>query len=180
MLQDQNDQKRGSGKPVQPVTADAPYPPVKAGAENPQYARMLSLDLAASRSEMTSITQYLYQSWALSAEHMEVAETMRRIAVVEMHHLDMMGKLITQLGGTPRYAAMQRQPMAWNGNMVNYSRSLEMVMRNNMALEQSAIDTYRKQAAVIQDEHIVVILRRIIMDEEVHMRIFRRYLDTAR
>ena len=53
-------------------------------------------------------------------------------------------------------------------------------MRHNMALEQSAIDTYRKQAAVIQDEHIVVILRRIILDEELHMRIFRKYLDTAR
>lgn len=180
MLQEQNDQRRGSGKPVQPVAADAPYPPIEVGAENPQYARMLSLDLAASRSEMTSITQYLYQAWIFSAEHMEAAETMKRIAAVEMHHLDIMGELITRLGGAPRYAAMQRQPMAWNGNMVNYSRSLEMAMRYNMALEQSAIDTYRKQASVIQDEHIVVILHRIILDEEVHMRIFRRYLDEAR
>lgn len=180
MREDQIEAMHLSCQSVQPVFADGPYPPVEVEGPNLQYARMLAIDFASGKSEMTSVTQYVYQSWVLAPQFAEVAETMHCIAMVEMHHLDILGNLITLLGGNPQYyAAPARRPMVWNGNMVNYSQTVAMAMRQNMALEKAAIDTYRRQAAVIQDAHIVAILNRIIQDEDVHMRIFRKYLDAA-
>lgn len=180
MREDQIEAMRLSCRSVQPVFADDPYPPIEVEGPNLQVARMLAIDFASAKSEMTSITQYVYQSWVLAPQFAEVAQTMHCISMVEMHHLDMLGNLITLLGGNPQYfAAPARRPMVWNGNMVNYSQTVAMGMRQDMALEKAAIDAYRRQAAAIQDPHIVAILNRIIQDEELHMRIFRKYLESA-
>lgn len=98
---------------------------------------------------MTSITQYLYHSWTLP-DFDNAAPTLRQIAQVEMHHLDMLGVLIEKLGGNPKYQAVQNRPALWTGGMVTYNRTPAMAIRDNMALEQSAIDTYRKQLLVIR------------------------------
>ena len=55
----------GRPEPKRPVKADAPYPPLTVEGPNRQYARMLTMDLASDKSEMTAITQYLYQGWEL-------------------------------------------------------------------------------------------------------------------
>ena len=47
------------------VSAPVPYPPLTVDGPNPQIARLLGVDLASSKSEMTSICQYLYHSWVL-------------------------------------------------------------------------------------------------------------------
>ena len=141
------------------AAAPEPYPPLEVEGPNPQYARLLGIDMAGGRGEMTSITQYLYQ-----------------IAQVEMHHLDMLGVLIEKLGGNPKYQAVQNRPALWTGGMVTYNRTPAMAIRDNMALEQSAIDTYRKQLLVIRDTHVAAVIRRILMDEEIHLLLFKRLL----
>ena len=60
--------------------------------------------------------------------------------------------------------------------MVTYNRTPAMAIRDNMALEQSAIDTYRKQLLVIRDTHVAAVIRRILMDEEIHLLLFKRLL----
>lgn len=170
--------KKG-GRILTPVAADDPYPVIEVSGPNPQYARMLQIDLASGHSEMTSITQYIYDSWRLDPRFANVAETLRRIAMVEMHHLDILGKLIVLLGGDPKYMAVQQRPQVWNGNMVTYSRQFAAMMRDNILAEQMAIDTYARQAEIIRDEHIAALLRRILQDEYIHIELFRQYLDAA-
>ena len=75
------------------AAAPEPYPPLEVEGPNPQYARLLGIDMAGGRGEMTSITQYLYHSWTLP-DFDNAAPTLRQIAQVEMHHLDMLGVLI--------------------------------------------------------------------------------------
>ena len=50
------------------------------------------------------------------------------------------------------------------------------MMQNNIAGEQEAIRQYRKQIQIIQDCHIQEILKRIILDEELHIELFKKYL----
>lgn len=159
------------------VTADAPYPPLEVEGPNRQIARMLSFSLASDKSEMTSITQYMYQSWALSPSHAEWARTMERIAEVEMRHFQILGRLILQLGGDPRYAAPRRNRLVfWNGSMPSYNRTPQAILLDSLHLEEAAIETYRRQITLISDECVSLVLKRIILDEEIHARLFERCL----
>lgn len=160
------------------AAAPDPYPPLEVEGPNPQYARMLGMDMAGNRSEMTSITQYLYHSWMLP-EFDNAEETLRRVAMVEMHHLDMLGTLIEKLGGNPKYMAVQNRPVVWNGGMVTYNRTPAMAIRDDMVSEQMAIDNYRKQLLIIRDAHVAAVIRRIIMDEEIHLLLFKKLLASA-
>ena len=171
-------------RPTKPPEAPAPlyacsepYPPLKVEQPNPHYAQILKNSLASSKSETTAVMQYTYQSWVLAAEFSEIADTMRHISMVEMHHLQMLGRLIDLLGGTPSYCCVQRnRQFPWNATMVFYGRMVRQMMQNNIAGEQEAIRQYRKQIQIIQDCHIQEILKRIILDEELHIELFKKYL----
>lgn len=80
------------------VAADAPYPPLEVNGPNHQIVRMLAFDLASDKSEMTSVTQYMYQGWALDRAFAGIARTLERLAQVEMRHMQILGKLIRMLG----------------------------------------------------------------------------------
>ena len=159
------------------VAADAPYPPLEVNGPNHQIVRMLAFDLASDKSEMTSVTQYMYQGWALDRAFAGIARTLERLAKVEMRHMQILGKLIRMLGGDPRYAALRRgRPVYWNGGMVSYSRSPKPMLLDSFHLEEAAIETYRRQIAVVPDEGVSITLKRIVLDEEVHVRLFEQYL----
>ena len=78
-----------------------PYPPIHP-QKNPCYARLLAEDYAGVQSELTAIAQYLYQS-VLTQTEPALAKTLARIAQDEMHHLQILAKLIHALGGDPHY-----------------------------------------------------------------------------
>lgn len=157
--------------------APDPYPAIEVDGPNPHYAQMLKMSLASPKSETTSVTQYVYQSWVLQSEFPEMSEAMHQVAKVEMHHLDIMGRLIDCLGGTPSYSCIQRnRQMPWNGSMVFYARMVRQMMQNNILAEQDAIRQYSKQIQMIQDVHVKAILGRIILDEELHIHLFKKYL----
>ncbi len=158
------------------VSAPVPYPPLTVDGPNPQIARLLGVDLASSKSEMTSICQYLYHSWVLPSTADSADSLLKRIAEVEMHHYDMLGQLIVKLGGDPKYVAVQNRPLPWDARMVSYTRTPASAFRDDLMLEQAAIETYRRQAAAISDPHVVAVIRRILLDEEMHLLIFRRLL----
>ena len=169
----------GRPEPKRPVKVDAPYPPLTVEGPNRQYARMLTMDLASDKSEMTAITQYLYQGWELKKEYAEISDTLMRIAQVEIHHLDMLGQLIVLLGGDPRFLAPRNNRlMPWNGNMVFYSRMVKPMLENSLQKELSAAEGYLRQAQLIHDEHLSLILKRIAMDEELHVKILQQYCNS--
>lgn len=153
--------------------AESPYPPIKVEEPNLKYACLLQADEASDKSEFTSISQYVYQSWIFQACYKEIAHGIIKIAEVEMHHLDMLGKLIILLGGEPKLQSGYR---IWNGNMVNYTVSPVNMLKSSIMLEVAAIETYEKQINYIKDKYIVDILKRIVEDEQIHLKIFNNYL----
>lgn len=161
-------------------TAPKPYPPIRVERPNPRYVQMLQSNFASARSELTSITQYTYHSLVLGRTSPDIASTLHRISITEMNHLDIFGRLILLLGGDPRYCA-QRQgcPAAWNGNMVTYHTSLCDAIQSDLSLEQTAVHTYQYQASVIEDCYVCAMLNRIILDEQLHIRIFRQILENC-
>lgn len=80
-----------------------PYPEIKVQGENLYYAEILMDDFAGSLSEYTAIGQYLNHSFYSRKVVDDLANMWIQIAIVEMHHLDILAQLITLLGGRPVY-----------------------------------------------------------------------------
>lgn len=167
-----------TNNPQPPVAAKAPYPPLRVTEPNRRYAALLLQDIASQRSEMTAVSQYLYQHWILEHSGPEMAELLLRIAQVEMHHLDILGKLVVLLGGNPVFRC---NPLscnsAWNGNMLQYQSDLKQLLTHNISAETAAVNNYTAQAETIQDSCVSDILLRIAEDEKLHCNIFRSLLE---
>ena len=162
-------------------TAPGPYPTIRCNGPNPRYAQLLTIDFASSKGELTAITEYVYQSWMLVPENASAARAMQSVAMVEMHHLDMLGTLIAMLGGNPKYRSVSSQNIrtVWTGSMPPYCRTVRDAMKNNIRAEEEAIATYERHASVIRDPAVVAVLNRIIQDEKVRIKVFRSYLEQA-
>ncbi len=121
---------------------DLPYPPVEVTCPNPAALPILRNLYAGRRSELGAITQYCYQSFLLSGEREPIAKLLRDIAIVEMHHLEMLGRLICLCGGTPDFAGGRRQ--WWNGSFVSYRKdlcgALLLSLSDEVAAVEAAID----------------------------------------
>ena len=150
---------------------DLPYPPVEVTCPDPACVPILRDLYAGQRSELGAITQYCYQSFLLSGEREPIAKLLRDIAIVEMHHLEMLGRLICLCGGTPDFAGGRRQ--WWNGSFVSYRKDLCGALLLSLSDEVAAVEAYKKAACRIQDPKIQAVLQRIAMDEALHVQLLR-------
>ncbi|MDN5348143.1 MAG: hypothetical protein PWP65_1707 [Clostridia bacterium] len=149
-------------------SAPGPYPPVRVKGKNLDYARILMDDYAGFVSELTAITQYLHHHLTIAND--EVSRLLENISLVEMRHLEMLGRTIVLLGGDPRYENSGRS--AWNGNYVMYDTgNMCRQLEDDIAAERAAIANYRNHINMIDDPYIQAMLERIIQDEELHLKL---------
>ena len=158
-----------------PVAHSNWYPPGAVLEKNQQYAQILMADLASTASEMTTVHQYLYQSWTINDHHQNIRRVIQRIAVVEQHHFSIIGQLIHLLGGQPECRS-SRPNSYWCGNMVSYSCELPAILSDNARSEQFAAQAYAAQSKEIKDPHVSKMLARLSLDEKLHYEIFSDYL----
>lgn len=154
-------------------TLPIPYPDVQNVQPNPSTARLLLSDYAGPDSELTGITQYLYQSvCAARAGNSELSELLECLAMTEMRHLKLLAKTIAALGIEPRYVSYQKgRPMWWSSNTVRYESNPSRMIALSLAGEQAAIRTYRQRIGQIRDEQVRRVLERILADEEHHVQL---------
>ncbi len=158
-----------------PVTHSNWYPPIIVTGKNLQYAQILMQDLASATSEMTTVHQYLYQSWTISNEYKNIRSVIKRIAKVEQHHFSIIGQFIALLGGQPECRS-SKPTSYWHGNMVDYSCDIRTLLSKNTEFEQFATQTYAEQSKTISDPHIPKMLARLSLDENLHYKIFSDFL----
>lgn len=153
--------------------APSPYPPIRVSGPNPVYARILQTDYASADSELTAAHLYVYGSLVLAPECPEAAGIMHGIAVVEMNHLDMLGRMICQLGGNPRFQAQDRRGRMtpWCAAMLPYQTNLKNALQISIQGEKGAIAQYEKHMEMIREEDICVVIRRILEDEHIHLQL---------
>ena len=153
-------------------SSDMPYPPVKAEEKNPAYARVILDNVGGANSEMSAISLYVYNN-LMTESNKEIADVFRRISIVEMHHLEIFGKLAQQLGEEPRLWTQHGcKKIYWSPSYNQYPGDLRTLMRNVIDGEKAAISKYQHQISYIRDENITENLRRIILDERLHVEIF--------
>lgn len=152
---------------------DLPYPPVAAGEANPLYARAMLSNVGGSNSEITAVSLYFYNSLVAKKQYEQIASCFQSISITEMHHLDIFGELALQLGADPRLWERRNTGYRWwTPAYNNYPREIKTLLRNAIDGEKAAIRKYTRQQQLIKNDNIVENLKRIVLDEELHVQIF--------
>ena len=126
---------------------------------------LLNQDL---KGEHGAIIQYLTHAYAMGEG--EMACEIEAIAREEMRHLDWLAEVIVELGGVP---SLER------GSMRRDGESVADWMKNNVLLEEGAINQYKEHIKAIDDPKIKRLLQRILADEEAHHGNFQHFVDKA-
>lgn len=156
--------------------ANLPYPDVEAVA-NEKTAAILQSDYAGMESELTAINQYIFQHIVLESRQKIISVALREIAIVEMKHLDLLGTAIGKLGAKPAYISNNRY---WNAGNVKYLTGPKEILNINIQGELNAIENYKRHIGMIGQESVKKLLERIILDEELHVKVFRDLLSNFR
>lgn len=169
--------------------AAMPYPPIRVGGQNPQYATAMLDNMSGQNSELTAVGLY-FNVHLLTTGHNDVSEAFHHMNIVEMRHMEIFAKLAMQLGEKPRF--WSRQPRSgryiyWNPACIHYPNvqppgpkgaisqaSLRLILSQAIECEQAAIRKYMQQTTWIQDVNICDNLRRISADEQMHVDILTR------
>ena len=156
-----------------------PYPKIEIAEKNPTYANLIKKSYAGTISELTAVSQYTYQG--LVAKN-AIGNILKKIAEVEMHHLEILGELIVALGENPDFSINKKdKKLNWTSKFICTCNSIKEMLLEDIKNEEEAIRQYRKTANLIDDENIIAILNRIILDEEYHIQLllglYKKYVE---
>lgn len=165
---------------VNPILMALPYPPIQVTEKNQQYANLLSVNYCGYVSELSAITQYINNENRLASDHCPIAKTILGIAMAEMIHLQMLGELISLLGGNIHYIATYRdgRQLMWTPHHLKLPTDAKEMLQVNMESEKAAIEQYTMHMQLIDDPCVNAVLARIIKDEEYHLMILQGLLET--
>lgn len=156
-------------------TVNLPYPKPRIERPNVQHANILLKDYSGDVSEFTAINLYVYQHFVSDGEYEDYAELIGGISIVEMKHLELLGETIKLLGIKPMYIDNACPPgRLWTSRYVNFTTVIREMIIEDIQSEQKAIENYRYHITLIQDRYIRELLERIILDEELHVKLFKQ------
>lgn len=154
--------------------SDLPYPELTVYSVSRGDVIALTDDYAGRESETTAIMQYSYQSYILKEKYPDVAKVLEQIAIVEMTHHEMLAEAIIESGGDPVIAGRH---CFWSGSTVNYAEDLCTILKADLQGELTAIANYKRTIAALSNKSIAALIERIILDEELHVKIFKKLIE---
>ncbi|MDR0532066.1 MAG: ferritin-like domain-containing protein [Oscillospiraceae bacterium] len=159
--------------------ADFPYPAIRVLQKNPNYARIMLSNVGEQSSEASSVALYLYDQ-IITVNEPEISQAFALVKQTEQKHLEMFCDVAYQLGADPRLWAVTgtvSQPMRyWSPSQLSYTANTKSLLQNALALERATIARYERQTQEIKDDAILLLLRRVLVDESMHVEIFRGLL----
>ncbi len=149
------------------------YPEIKVEEKNIEYAKIL-LNLYSGRdSEETIFHTFFYQSLILDNEYKNI---LKQISDVELIHLEILGKTIKLLGIEPMFIFpnnIDNGFKIWNSSFINYEKTDEKLILYDIQNKENIIKEYKEAYEKINDKYIKSIINRILLDEEIHVSIFK-------
>ena len=93
-----------------------------------------------------------------------------------MKHLNILGQTIKLLGLDPMYIYPNNIDNGfkyWNSSYVDYNNNLIHIISSNINDEKMAINNYNEIINKIDDKYVIEILKRLVLDEEIHLKILK-------
>lgn len=160
------------------VRADLPYPEIKDANKDMKTVAVLRELLAGRDGELAAVLQYIYQSRIANLSEVEIANIFEEIAIVEMQHTEKLMDAILAFGGNPQYSNSYGQ--YFSAGYINYSQKLKEMLEANIKGEQDAIKDYSKAVQSVQNSSLKDLFNRIILDEQIHLKIFEKLLNNVK
>lgn len=159
-------------------SVDKAYPEPKVERQNIQYGNILLKDYAGEVSEFTAIALYIYQDFVSENRYKDYAKLVESIAIVEMKHLELIGETILLEGIKPMYVdGVYPSGRLWTPMYVNYNTNILDMLCADIDSEKKAIANYNYHLVIIKDKYIRKLIERIILDEELHLKLFKEMLE---
>lgn len=150
---------------------NVPYPSIENATNSKEFGYQLFNAYAGVVSEFSASSVYSYQSFILPKDTSKILE---QIGMVEMRHLEILAELILKSGLIPYYISYNNKyPIPWNADYINYTTDYKQMLEDNIKNEQIAITEYKRLIISTNDIPTKNMLKRIIMDEEHHIEIFK-------
>ncbi|MDR1409422.1 MAG: rubrerythrin family protein [Oscillospiraceae bacterium] len=155
---------------------DLPYPELNL-SRNAAWAGAMLDNFAGGISEMSAVVAYIYRNLTQGGEENELGNAMLNIGKCEMEHLERFGDAARQLGADPRCWAPQCAGFAyWSPCPLNYAKNPADAVVASIREERKTIEKYTGQLHAIPDKGLQMLLSRIILDEELHVRVLEDLL----
>lgn len=160
------------------LTVDKPYPEIMKYNENLILAKIIHESYAGVVSELTATNNYSYQFISLNHEFKELRKALEVIAITEMKHLTILGTIIKNLGGNPKFVFKNElnNTIYWDSSIVYYCDDIPSLLKHNINNEKEAIKYYNYIIDNTDNDNIKAIIERIILDEKNHINIFNSFL----
>ncbi len=153
------------------------YPIIGELEKNHHYAKMMLDNYGGMVSEMTAISLYIFGDICLNDKYKNVADAFSNIARVEMHHLRIMGELSNKLGQLPILRTVNyNRYIDWAASYNKYPTKMLVLLNYALHAELEAISKYERQAEIIKDKTVVACLKRIVLDEKLHVEIINKLI----
>ena len=148
---------------------DKPYPQPQGLAANRSTGLALLRCYCGQRSEMTSMSQYMYLAMKCVSDRPPLAEAFRAIAEVEMKHVILLGSCISALGVNPKLRTISNHGQNyWTGRNLSYVESQREILRVGIDGERAQILQYESLMKQITNTQVRALLVRISEDERLH------------
>ena len=146
--------------------------------EDLQTLRLISPAYAGREGELTAVLQYVYQSIIFGKMgNTESSKTLLNIAVNEMHHLEILGTMITKLGAPPVFSACPPYPVGYySASCVNYAKTPRQMICADVCAEENAISEYERILSRIKNSAVAEVIAFILEEEREHLRKFNEML----
>lgn len=160
-----------------PVNLQKPYPKLNITIKNEYVANLLLSAFAdGGNAEMSAISQYLNHSQTVNNK--PVSNLLLYVSLIEMYHLQLIARMITDLGGNLRY--WNSNNAYWSGGNIDYGSSITNKLSLDIYSEQEAISGYEgilrelKNLNTPELSQVSDMINRIIEDEYLHISLFKQ------
>lgn len=127
-------------------------------------------------AEMNTLNAYFYSAAAFGADE-ELQRIFSGIMAAEAVHMGYFARLACMHGAEPRlWYRREGKLRYWDPSSAVYAKSPAEAIKAAIAMEAAAIRKYEDQKREIPDKCIRELLTRIVLDERLHMDVFKRLL----
>ncbi|RMG12067.1 MAG: manganese catalase family protein [Cyanobacteria bacterium J055] len=159
---------------------------------DPRFAQLLLEQFGGATGELSAALQYWVQSFHV--EHAGIKDMLQDIAIEELSHLEMIGKLIEvhtkNADQTDAYKStlfavrgqgphfLDSQGSAWTATYLNEGGDVVRDLRANIAAEAGARQTYESLIKIAPDESTKETLVHLLTREISHTKMFMKPLES--
>ena len=137
---------------------------IKVEGKNKKYAEILKEDYSSTFSDLSSFLLFKYESFLYFDKDNYFNKNMNKIANDSLAHIEILGRIISLLGGTPDH-------MNFKPNEYFYLKSKEELIEVNIRIIKEKIILYTKHLNEIEDQYIKTILTDFIIEERKNLEI---------